>query len=97
MSEIAKVLGPNGELWASAPDETWRLRDDWPAPNVLVDACWASRHPEPTEYGYGVVYLIFKTPDGMSRWANESGHELVFNPDFWKPRAPDSAGNGSER
>lgn len=91
MSELAKVFGPKGELWATAPDESWSLRGQpWPAVGELVEACWASRFEDPPTYGFAQIRL--KWTDGkMSKWENDRGEDLVFNPDFWKPRAPDSA------
>jgi hypothetical protein len=86
MSELNQVLGPNGEVWATAPDATWNLYgESWPEPNVQVEACWCSRFKEPAEYEYAPVTLVRREADNMSVWANERGEELLFNPDFWRP------------
>lgn len=86
--KIAQVLSPNGELWATAPDETWILRgDSWPELKTLVEVCWASRKT-PGDYEYGKLYLVEHHLDGvhkMSTWKNEDHLTMVFNPDFWRP------------
>lgn len=85
---LAKVLGPDGEVWATAPDETWLLRggDSWPDPYVMVEMCFAGRKQWGTDgqYEYARGRLKHRGPDGMSSWQNEAGHDIVFNPDFWR-------------
>lgn len=87
MAELKKVLAPlTGEVWAVAPDETWRLRgEEWPEPKVMVEGCWASRFIDPPKYEIAPVSLVRHDDKGMSVWANDSGQDLCFNPDFWRP------------
>lgn len=88
----ATVYGPRGEVWATAPDETWNLRNrPWPEPGVMVDGCWSSRQTTTPKYEVAKVRLV--RHDGcMSVWANERGEVLCFNPDFWRPVSPDIRG-----
>ena len=87
--DLAKVLGPNGELWATAPDDTWiRRGESWPVPGTLVEACWSSRQKTPPTYNYERLVLEREYWEGehnMSEWRNEEGSRMVFNPDFWRP------------
>lgn len=89
---LAKILGPNGEVWATAPDDSWFHRDEpWPAVGDLVEACWAGRAQQGTagQFGYGRVRL--KWTDGhMSEWVNERGDDLLFSPDFWRTAPQES-------
>lgn len=87
MTGIAQVVGPNGEVWKVAPDETWFLRGEpWPDVGVLVEVCWAYYKGEGT-YEYGRLRLVKEFWDGsynMSEWNNEDGLSMAFNPDFWR-------------
>ena len=84
-----QILGPDGEVWAIAPDESWNIRSEpWPDYGVLVEACWSSRQKTPPNYVYGRVRLIGYEREGvkagMSTWVDEKGDVLAFNPDFWR-------------
>ncbi|MFZ6655928.1 hypothetical protein [Undibacterium sp. TJN19] len=86
MAELKQVLSPTGEVWATAPDETWNLRGEcWPEPGILVEACWSKRFQDPPKYQFAAVSLKKVDARGMSEWANEWGQTLCFNPDFWRP------------
>jgi hypothetical protein len=85
-----QVLGPGGEVWATAPDESWNLRSEpWPEIALLVEVCWSSRRKTPPSYAYSRGRLIRYEYEGViertSTWANERGETLAFNPDFWRP------------
>lgn len=79
-----------GEFTAKpAPDETWFLRGDpWPTIGLLVEVCWARRDAATKEllpYVYGRAFCKEYASDGMSSWRLESGSDLIFSPDFWRP------------
>lgn len=92
-----QILGPKGDIWATAPNESWNLRDDpWPDVNVRVEACWSSRFETPARYDYGILRLKRHWSDGMSEWINEDGYEVAFNPDFWRPIAGSAERRGEK-
>lgn len=69
-----------------APDDSWRLREDWPVQNETVELCWAYRNISKQEaYGYGTGYLFRRSENNMSVWKNTNGDSFAFNPDFWRP------------
>ena len=61
------VLGPDGEPWATAPDNTWLLRDSQlPEIGVLVEACWSTRFKNPPRYAFERVRLKYCRMPGRS-------------------------------
>jgi hypothetical protein len=86
----AVVCGPSGEEWATAPDETWFLRNDpWPPLGQEVEACFAGRRPQGSygKFGYFKMTCVWHGDgdDGSSRWLTSTGEQAAFNPDFWRP------------
>ena len=89
VAHVAQIFGPDGALWATAPDSTWFLRDTpWPDPGIVVEVCWSSRFKVPAKYNFDRLKLVkHEMIDGhdMSQWKNEFGSLIIFNPDFWRP------------
>ena len=76
-----------------ALDESWRLSHEDPPPvGGLVDVCWTRRETHESEVEYHVSTGSIKKiapPDAFHghTWCNERGEVVIFNPDFWRPRA----------
>jgi hypothetical protein len=87
--ELTKqVFWPDGDVWATAPDESWNLRGEhWPAVGEWVEACWCSRRKDPAVYQFARIRFVSERIDGpyhYSVWVNEYDCELMFAPDFWR-------------
>lgn len=89
VAQVKQVLSPKGEVWATAPDSSWKLYSEQPEEGSEVEACWSTRFVDPPAYQFANLSFR-KFGHGTSVriwWANEQGSELLLAPDFWRPRS----------